>query len=78
MTTTREPDRATAGKLSMAEVLEVFTATGRHPLKFTAYDGSSAGNDDAAVGPGSSIVPRRHLPGDRPRRARPGPRVHLR
>ena len=50
MTTTREPDRATAGKLSMAEVLEIFTATGRHPLKFTAYDGSSAGNDDAQLG----------------------------
>ncbi len=50
MTTTREPERAATGKLSMAEVLEIFTATGRHPLKFTAYDGSSAGNDDAELG----------------------------
>ena len=50
MTTTREPDRATTGKLSMAEVLEIFTATGQNPLKFTAYDGSSAGNDDAELG----------------------------
>jgi cyclopropane fatty-acyl-phospholipid synthase-like methyltransferase len=50
MTTTREPERATTGKLSMAEVLEIFTATGQNPLKFTAYDGSSAGNDDAELG----------------------------
>jgi hypothetical protein len=34
----------------MAEILEIFTATGRQPLKFTAYDGSSAGPDDAALG----------------------------
>ncbi|MGA7055563.1 MAG: class I SAM-dependent methyltransferase [Mycobacterium sp.] len=50
MTTTQEPDRATTGKLSMAAVLEILTATGQHPLKFTAYDGSSAGNDDAELG----------------------------
>ena len=50
MTTTQEPDRATTGKLSMAEVLEILTATGQHPLKFTAYDGSSAGNDHAELG----------------------------
>ena len=49
MTTTREPQRTT-GKLSMAEVLAIFTATGRHPLKFTAYDGSTAGTDDAELG----------------------------
>jgi cyclopropane-fatty-acyl-phospholipid synthase len=34
----------------MAEVLAIFTATGRHPLKFTAYDGSTAGTDDAELG----------------------------
>ena len=28
----------------------MFTATGRQPLKFTAYDGSTAGSDDAALG----------------------------
>ena len=50
MTTTREPERTTTGKLTMAEVLEIFTATGGHPLKFTAYDGSSAGSDDAELG----------------------------
>jgi cyclopropane fatty-acyl-phospholipid synthase-like methyltransferase len=50
MTTTREPERTTTGKLSMAEVLEIFTAAGRQPLKFTAYDGSSAGCDDAELG----------------------------
>ncbi|ORB75053.1 SAM-dependent methyltransferase [Mycobacterium scrofulaceum] len=34
----------------MAEILEVFAATGRHPLKFTAYDGSCAGSRDAELG----------------------------
>jgi cyclopropane-fatty-acyl-phospholipid synthase len=48
MTTTK--DRTTTGKLSLAEILEIFAATGRHPLKFTAYDGSTAGNQDAALG----------------------------
>lgn len=41
----RDPDR----KLTLAEVLEIF-APGRMPLKFTAYDGSSAGPDDASLG----------------------------
>jgi cyclopropane fatty-acyl-phospholipid synthase-like methyltransferase len=53
MTTTREPRQTThlaGGKLSMAEVLALFTATGRQPLKFTAYDGSTAGSEDAALG----------------------------
>jgi cyclopropane-fatty-acyl-phospholipid synthase len=48
MTTTK--DRATTGKLSLAEILEIFAATGRHPLKFTAYDGSTAGAADAVLG----------------------------
>ncbi|OBA58830.1 cyclopropane-fatty-acyl-phospholipid synthase [Mycobacterium sp. 1100029.7] len=34
----------------MAEVLAVFTASGQYPLKFTAYDGSTAGNEDARLG----------------------------
>jgi cyclopropane-fatty-acyl-phospholipid synthase len=53
MTTTRDFDHTThhpAGKLSMAEVLEIFAATGRDPLKFTAYDGSVAGSADADLG----------------------------
>ncbi|WP_197518275.1 class I SAM-dependent methyltransferase [Mycobacterium sp. E3198] len=50
MTTTREPHHTTTGKLSMAEILELFAATGRHPLKFTAYDGSTAGSEDAELG----------------------------
>lgn len=50
MTTTRQPHRSRTGKLSMAEILEVFAATGRHPLKFTAYDGSTAGSEDAELG----------------------------
>ncbi|MDD4866125.1 MAG: class I SAM-dependent methyltransferase [Mycobacterium sp.] len=50
MTMIGEPHRATTGKLSMAEILEIFAATGRHPLKFTAYDGSTAGSADATLG----------------------------
>ncbi len=50
MTTTREPDRTTTGKLSMAEVLAMLTTSGREPLKFTAYDGSIAGCEDAQLG----------------------------
>jgi cyclopropane fatty-acyl-phospholipid synthase-like methyltransferase len=50
MTTTNEHNRTTTGKLSLAEILELFAATGRHPLKFTAYDGSSAGSEDAELG----------------------------
>ncbi len=47
---TREPHRTTTGKLSMAQILEIFAATGRHPLKFTAYDGSASGDADATLG----------------------------
>jgi len=50
MTTTKEPNRTTPRKLSMAEILEIFTATGRQPLRFTAYDGSTAGSEDAVLG----------------------------
>lgn len=50
MTTTKEPKHIPTGKLSMAEILEIFTATGRQPLKFTAYDGSTAGSEDAVLG----------------------------
>ena len=42
-------DHADQGRLSLAEVLEVFTA-GKLPLKFTAYDGSTSGPQDATVG----------------------------
>ena len=40
---------AAGGKLTLAEVLEIF-AGGRLPLRFTAYDGSSAGPPDAPFG----------------------------
>ena len=53
MTTFRErvTDAAdnSEGRLSLAEVLEILAA-GRRPLKFTAYDGSSAGPEDATLG----------------------------
>jgi len=51
--TTKQPDGPAkpepAGKLTLAEILELF-AGGRLPLRFTAYDGSSAGPPDAALG----------------------------
>jgi cyclopropane-fatty-acyl-phospholipid synthase len=34
----------------MAEILEIFAATGREPLRFTAYDGSTAGSEGAELG----------------------------
>jgi len=39
----------TAGKYTLAEVLEIL-AGGRLPLRFTAYDGSTAGPPDASLG----------------------------
>jgi len=47
--TTTDDRGTTAGKLTLAEVLESFSS-GRLPLKFEAYDGSSAGPEDAELG----------------------------
>ena len=49
MTTFKEQAPTKTGKLTLAEILEIFAA-GQLPLKFTAYDGSSAGPDDATLG----------------------------
>ena len=51
MTTFRENTAQAAGarKLTLAEILEIFAA-GQLPLKFSAYDGSTAGPDDAELG----------------------------
>src|SRR4029453_13930993 len=51
MTTFRETraQPAPARKLTLAEILEIFLA-GHLPLKFSAYDGSTAGPDDAELG----------------------------
>jgi cyclopropane-fatty-acyl-phospholipid synthase len=51
MTTFREntAQAAPARKLTFAEIVEIFTA-GQLPLKFSAYDGSTAGPDDAELG----------------------------
>jgi cyclopropane-fatty-acyl-phospholipid synthase len=50
MTTFRESTvHSSSNKMTLAEILEVF-AEGRLPLKFTAYDGSCAGPDDAEFG----------------------------
>ena len=50
MTTIKEPAATTTGKLSLAEVLAVvFTCGTTDSLRFTAYDGSSAGAEDAVL-----------------------------
>ncbi|HEY7050997.1 MAG TPA: class I SAM-dependent methyltransferase [Mycobacterium sp.] len=49
MTTFRERTQVATGKMTLAQIMEVL-ADGRLPLRFTAYDGSTAGPDDAAVG----------------------------
>src|SRR3990170_2303046 len=49
MTTYRDNTDAPDRKLTLAEILEIFAA-GRLPLKFTAYDGSTAGPEDAELG----------------------------
>jgi cyclopropane-fatty-acyl-phospholipid synthase len=88
MTTIKEPARTTAGKLSLAEILAIFTEGGQQPLKFTAYDGSSAGPDDAVLGldlltprgttylataPGELGLARAYISGDlQPRGVHPG------
>jgi cyclopropane-fatty-acyl-phospholipid synthase len=50
MTMTKEHAPTTTGRLSLAEILAIFTEGGKAPLKFTAYDGSTAGPDDAVLG----------------------------
>lgn len=49
MTAIDDRDSTTSGRLTLAEVLETFI-NGELPLKFHAYDGSSAGPEDAALG----------------------------
>src|SRR6478752_4084131 len=50
MTTFKEDSQhAPTGRLTLAEILEIF-ASGQIPLKFTAYDGSTAGPEDAELG----------------------------
>ena len=50
MTTIKEPATTTTGKLSLAEVLAVVTGGAKRSLRFTAYDGSSAGPENAVLG----------------------------
>lgn len=49
MTTVKDP-RTIAGRLTLAEVLQIFSEGGEVPLRFTAYDGSTAGPADAELG----------------------------
>ncbi|BBY64331.1 class I SAM-dependent methyltransferase [Mycolicibacterium helvum] len=50
MTTYRDNAANAPRKFSLAEILEILAAGGELPLKFSAYDGSSAGPADAALG----------------------------
>lgn len=49
MTLSQDRSITAAGRMTLAEVLETFT-DGQLPLKFQAYDGSSAGPEDAELG----------------------------
>ena len=75
MTTFRDNPVSAPGKLSLAEILEILTAGGELPLKFSAYDGSTAGPDDADLGLDLLSRARHHLPGHRARGPGPGPRL---
>ncbi|CAJ1510335.1 class I SAM-dependent methyltransferase [[Mycobacterium] holstebronense] len=50
MTIDSEQVRTPTGRLSLAQVLETLATDGHLPLRFTAYDGSSAGPEDAPMG----------------------------
>jgi cyclopropane-fatty-acyl-phospholipid synthase len=50
LTLFKDPAPAKTGKYTLAEILEIFTASGELPLKFTAYDGSTAGPENAELG----------------------------
>ncbi|WP_099022607.1 class I SAM-dependent methyltransferase [Mycolicibacterium palauense] len=43
-------DPRAGGRLSLAEILEIFASGDSLPLRFTAYDGSAAGPEDATLG----------------------------
>ncbi|BBZ25352.1 class I SAM-dependent methyltransferase [Mycolicibacter hiberniae] len=50
MTIESEQLRIATGRLNLAQVLETLTTDNHLPLRFTAYDGSSTGPDDAPLG----------------------------
>src|ERR1700731_5277541 len=50
MTTIKESATTTTGKLSLADVLAVVTGGAKQSLRFTAYDGSTAGPETAVLG----------------------------
>src|ERR1700731_1404173 len=50
MTTIKESAATTTGKLSLAEVLAIVTGGAKRSLRFTAYDGSTAGPETAVLG----------------------------
>lgn len=88
MTATRTEPAAPAGRLALARILELCTPGGEVPLRFTAYDGSSAGPAEARLGldllsargtaylataPGDLGLARAYVSGElRPRGVHPG------
>ena len=82
--TTYKEDAAQAGtgtgtgKLTLAEILEIFTSGEDLPLKFTAYDGSSTGPKDAQLGLDLNDPARHHVPRHRSRRPGVGARLRVR
>src|ERR1700737_3499000 len=50
MTTIKETATTRTGKLSLAEVLAIVTGGAKRSLRFTAYDGSTAGPETAVLG----------------------------
>src|SRR5271163_1506406 len=50
MTTIKESTTTMTGKLSLADVLAIVTGGAKRSLRFTAYDGSSAGPETAVLG----------------------------
>ncbi|MGV0734319.1 SAM-dependent methyltransferase, partial [Mycolicibacter sinensis] len=49
-TQAKDTQTTTNGKLGLAEILVLLSGGGQPPVKVTAYDGSSVGPDDAALG----------------------------
>ena len=75
--TSRSHTEHDAGKLSMAQILDAVT-TGEVPLRFTAFDGSAAGPEDAPLGLAPQVAARSQLPRDGAGRPRHGPRLRRR
>ena len=76
MTTLWRTDQA-SGLLQLADVLDLLLQ-GQPPFRFTAYDGSATGPEDAPFAPAPALAARRGLPRHLAGVARDGPRVRQR